>query len=457
MSESQQPPQPHPTRRHHHPAVFSMRPPLVAPGEYHRFDAAEPGGAADREVEAIVIKSPLKRKTDNTNRKPESNELATGAQYADMVNSSLQTPVSSKGGKANKSSRSAKSNKSGMQASGSNTGSPGDNFAQGGTCRYDSSLGLLTKKFINLIKQAEDGILDLNKAADTLQVQKRRIYDITNVLEGIGLIEKTLKNRIQWKGLDVSRPGETAESIANLQEEIQNLTTEEAELDQRIREMQERLTGLSEDENNKRFLFVTEEDIKSIPSFQNETLIAIRAPHGTTLEVPDPDEAGDYPQRRYRIILRSTMGPIDVYLVSQFEETVEEIHGANEHSHLPGTSGLLESQQTATLMEDLTGNNNMEWQEQDVAQRMSSDINSDDFVGGIMKIVPSDFDVDVDYWLLSEADDISITERWPSEPDVNSNLLGSHGQESAPGDTTLQQAQTPSSPKAESSAVKSTV
>jgi transcription factor E2F3 len=24
--------------------------------------------------------------------------------------------------------------------------------------------------------------------------------------------------------------------------------------------------------------------------FQNETLIAIKAPHGTTLEVPDPDE-----------------------------------------------------------------------------------------------------------------------------------------------------------------------
>lgn len=26
-------------------------------------------------------------------------------------------------------------------------------------------------------------------------------------------------------------------------------------------------------------------------------------------------QAVDYPQRRYRIILRSTMGPIDVYLV----------------------------------------------------------------------------------------------------------------------------------------------
>lgn len=38
------------------------------------------------------------------------------------------------------------------------------------------------------------------QAADVLDVkQKRRIYDITNVLEGIGLIEKESKNSIRWK------------------------------------------------------------------------------------------------------------------------------------------------------------------------------------------------------------------------------------------------------------------
>lgn len=42
--------------------------------------------------------------------------------------------------------------------------------------------------------------VDLNEASKTLDVQKRRIYDITNVLEGIGLIEKTIKNKIRWKG-----------------------------------------------------------------------------------------------------------------------------------------------------------------------------------------------------------------------------------------------------------------
>lgn len=42
-------------------------------------------------------------------------------------------------------------------------------------------------------------MVDLNKTAEKLQVSKRRIYDITNVLEGIGYIEK-MKNNVQWVG-----------------------------------------------------------------------------------------------------------------------------------------------------------------------------------------------------------------------------------------------------------------
>lgn len=65
--------------------------------------------------------------------------------------------------------------------------------------RYDTSLGLLTKRFVGLLRGAPDGVLDLNRAAEVLEVQKRRIYDITNVLEGIKLITKKSKNNIQWK------------------------------------------------------------------------------------------------------------------------------------------------------------------------------------------------------------------------------------------------------------------
>ena len=70
--------------------------------------------------------------------------------------------------------------------------------------RYDSSLGLLTRKFLKLLRGAHDGSLDLNATAQELDVQKRRIYDITNVLEGINLIEKTMKNNVKWIGKDIN-------------------------------------------------------------------------------------------------------------------------------------------------------------------------------------------------------------------------------------------------------------
>uniref|UniRef100_A0A0V0I6P5 Putative ovule protein n=1 Tax=Solanum chacoense TaxID=4108 RepID=A0A0V0I6P5_SOLCH len=89
-----------------------------------------------------------------------------------------------------------------------------------------------------------------NQAADTLE--KRRIYDRTNVLEGIGLIETKLKNRIQWK----------------LKLTVFLFQWGERRLDERIREMQEKLRDMSEDENNQRWLFVTEDNIKSVPCFQ---------------------------------------------------------------------------------------------------------------------------------------------------------------------------------------------
>ncbi|CAA0841327.1 Transcription factor E2FB [Striga hermonthica] len=393
----------------------SMKPPFGgggSGGDYHRFAAADTHRPDQEFVETVVVKRlpSLKRKTGTVDHEVESGEQIAGVS---VIKGLLQTPPSAKSGKAPKAPRSNKANKTVSRIPTANVGSPGgNNVTPAGPCRYDSSLGLLTKKFIDLIKRAEDGILDLNKAADTLEVQKRRIYDITNVLEGIGLIEKKLKNRIQWKGVDVSRPGDAVESISSLQEELENLNLEEHKLDERIREMQDKLRGLSEDENNQKWLFVTEEDIKTLPCFQNETLIAIKAPHGTTLEVPDPDEAVDYPQRRYRIVLRSTMGPIDVYLVSQFEENFEEIRGVEAQASIPEASGANANEPAPLPTEEIRGNDT---QLQEIeAQRVCPDANiSQDFTSGIMKIVP-DVDSDADYWLLSDAG-ISITDMWRIE------------------------------------------
>uniref|UniRef100_A0A8C9R210 E2F/DP family winged-helix DNA-binding domain-containing protein n=1 Tax=Scleropages formosus TaxID=113540 RepID=A0A8C9R210_SCLFO len=74
---------------------------------------------------------------------------------------------------------------------------PGAPTPPPGPSCHEKSLGLLAVKFVSLLQEARNGLLDLKRASDNLAVrQKRRIYDITNVLKGVGLIEKKTKNII---------------------------------------------------------------------------------------------------------------------------------------------------------------------------------------------------------------------------------------------------------------------
>jgi len=99
------------------------------------------------------------------------------------------------------------------------------------------------------------------------------------------------------------------------------LAAEEGRLDEHIRYVQLQLRKLSEDPRNARNAFVTYEDLMNLTCFQNDTLIAIKAPSGTRLEVPDPDEGMLPGQRRYQIFLKSPSGePIDVFLLQNRQQ-----------------------------------------------------------------------------------------------------------------------------------------
>jgi len=74
-----------------------------------------------------------------------------------------------------------------------------------------------------------------------------------------------------------------------LKEELEYLNEEDDRLDNEIRETQEKLEALALDEDNRRYLYVLKDDIKKIPCFKESTFIAINAPRGTCIEVPDPN------------------------------------------------------------------------------------------------------------------------------------------------------------------------
>lgn len=195
-------------------------------------------------------------------------------------------------------------------------GAVGDSLQPQTPSRHEKSLGLLTTKFVTLLQEAKDGVLDLKAAADTLAVrQKRRIYDITNVLEGIGLIEKKSKNSIQWKGVG---PGcntrEIADKLIDLKAELDDLALREHELDQQKVWVQQSIKNVTDDSNNSPMAYVKHEDLCGV--FKGDTLLAIRAPIGTQLEVPIPETVVNG-QRKYQIRLKSSSGPIEVLLVNK--------------------------------------------------------------------------------------------------------------------------------------------
>ncbi|NWS47836.1 E2F2 factor, partial [Probosciger aterrimus] len=259
--------------------------------------------------------------------------------------------------------------------------SPRTPKSPGEKTRYDTSLGLLTKKFIRLLHESPDGVVDLNRAAEVLGVQKRRIYDITNVLEGIQLIRKKSKNHIQWMGTGIFEDTAVMLKQQALRGELAELARMERSLDQVLQDCDLQLRQLTDNEANQRYpcwigaqgredrrrslafpglvggcledtagigdepspinirsfsytpslstlAYVTYQDLRAISSFQEQTVIAVKAPPETQLEVPE------FSEDNFQLHLKSTTSPIEVYLCP--EEILEE-SPTKDHS-IPSTA-----------------------------------------------------------------------------------------------------------------------
>lgn len=83
--------------------------------------------------------------------------------------------------------------------------------------------------------------------------------------------------------------------------------------------------------NQNRLAYLTHADIRTI--LPSETLVAINAPYGSTLEVPDPDEGMPAGRRRYEVQLTSRSGPIDVFLILEANTATAAEVSAENNTH----------------------------------------------------------------------------------------------------------------------------
>lgn len=164
--------------------------------------------------------------------------------------------------------------------------------------RHENSLGELTKKFIMLIQMAENQCIDLNEAVNRLQVQKRRIYDITNVLEGIGLIEKFSKNQIRWKGtLNIPEDSDLDHDLIRLKKDLDMVVEEERLAAKKVEKLQEDFNQIAVSNDYTEYTYLLNDDLAKLCAVEEnkqKKLIIVKAPAGTTMEVPNPEEVAKY-------------------------------------------------------------------------------------------------------------------------------------------------------------------
>ncbi|NXL32625.1 E2F8 factor, partial [Glaucidium brasilianum] len=80
----------------------------------------------------------------------------------------------------------------------------GDEYEKSQPSRKEKSLGLLCHKFLarypGYPSTAENNYICLDEVAEELNVERRRIYDIVNVLESLHMVSRLAKNRYVWHG-----------------------------------------------------------------------------------------------------------------------------------------------------------------------------------------------------------------------------------------------------------------
>lgn len=201
-----------------------------------------------------------------------------------------------------------------------------------GPTRTDSSLSQLTRTFVCSLRTSPTSRVELKESALKLGIAKRRIYDITNVLEGIGLIVKDGKNAVQWNsspGAGIGMlPGQREEPHAQerlriLQGEVCGLREEDDLLNRCLETLSRQsfpcsinsahTSGTLADstlwQDAQHFLFVSYSDLCGLKNFETDSLVGVQYPLRTSMEVSIPTVFPSHSPLPYRLSLCGKVEP----------------------------------------------------------------------------------------------------------------------------------------------------
>jgi hypothetical protein len=154
----------------------------------------------------------------------------------------------------------------------------------------------LTKGFIEYLQAHTDSEVDLNAVEQALHASKRRLYDVTNVLAGAGLIERQGKALVKWIGRKPrdSVPVESARK------------RKEAALEAMTASVDRALADLMSSERFQDCGWFSEEEILRLDPGEAVHLFALRGPPSVTISILDQGDGG------HHMVCRADNGRIEM-------------------------------------------------------------------------------------------------------------------------------------------------
>ena len=161
----------------------------------------------------------------------------------------------------------------------------------------ENSLGQLTKDFINYIKTTGRKSININDLVNKLGVKKRRIYDITNVLQGIEYLQKSGKNEIVWTKT-ISNKSKTKKKSATTKKNNNNkqkinkedLEKEKNQWDNEIDKFKAEFNSIAKKAEFAEYGYITLDDIKKLSINKKVDLVLIKATKGTVMNIIDKND-----------------------------------------------------------------------------------------------------------------------------------------------------------------------
>lgn len=147
----------------------------------------------------------------------------------------------------------------------------------------------LTQNFVKILSDANGADVELTTVEQILGTTKRRLYDVINVLSGIGLVERSGKSRVRWTAYQRAMTSDARF--------VHDLPDKEQELDRLIQAMVNDIQDLSKSDFFQKFAWIDSEDAKLLEPDPSVALYSLKGPASMSINLSDEEKNGDCERR----------------------------------------------------------------------------------------------------------------------------------------------------------------